>query len=260
MKLLRSTIWALLILIAGAGLALAQADNSRLFQYSTIDALLEGVYDGQLTLGEMLERGNQGLGTFNGLDGEMVVLDGKVYQVRYSGKVEQMPAAGKTPFAQVVNFHADQQVRIEGKVDFAGLKKAVELALPSPNLFYAVHISGAFNHVKARSVPRQNRPYPKLVDVVKKQAVFEFNNVRGDIVGFISPSYVKGLGAPGWHIHFLRSDRQAGGHVLGLELEGVTVQIDVIPAMDLLLHTSGDFLKVGLGDDKSKALHKVEGK
>lgn len=260
MKLLRATLMAVLALVLMAGVALAGADDSRLFQYSTIDALLEGVYDGQLTLGSLVEHGSLGLGTFNGLDGEMVVLDGKVYQVRYSGKVEQMPAEAKTPFAQVVDFSADQQVRITGTVDFAGLKKAVEKTLPSPNLFYAVRISGHFDHVKARSVPRQNKPYPKLVDVVKKQAVFEFNNVRGDIVGFISPAYVKGLGAPGWHIHFLRSDRQAGGHVLGLNLTGVTVQIDVVPAMSLSLPTSGDFLNVGLGDDKSKALNKVEGK
>ena len=259
MKLLRSTLWALIGLMILTGAAFG-ADDSRLFQYSTIDALLEGVYDGDLTLGALLEHGDLGLGTFNGLDGEMVVLDGKVYQVRYSGKVELMPAGAKTPFAQVVNFSTDLRVPIKRPVDFAGLKKAVRQSLVTPNLFYAVRIRGQFDHIKARSVPRQNKPYPILVDVVKKQAVFEFNNVQGDIVGFISPSYVKGLGAPGWHIHFLRSDRQAGGHVLDLKLKDVTVQVNVIPAMDLKLPISGDFLYVELGDDKSKALQKVEGK
>ncbi|ADK83719.1 alpha-acetolactate decarboxylase [Desulfarculus baarsii DSM 2075] len=247
----------LILLLAAAG---ARAQEQTLYQYSTLDALLEGVYDGQLTMAELLGHGDLGLGTFNGLDGEMVVIDGKAYQAPFSGKVELMPASARTPFAQVTAFAPEKAFEVKGPMDMAGLQAAIDKAIESPNLFYAIRVSGGFKHVTARSVPRQTRPYPRLVEVVKKQAVFQFDDVQGDIVGFLSPAYVKGLGAPGYHLHFLRADRQAGGHLLAVEIENATVQIDAIPGLRVQLPTSGDFLNVGLGDDKSADLHEVETK
>jgi acetolactate decarboxylase len=51
-----------------------------LFQVSISSALVEGVHDGEVSVKSILERGDFGLGTFANLDGEMVVLDGRVYQ------------------------------------------------------------------------------------------------------------------------------------------------------------------------------------
>lgn len=47
-----------------------------LYQVSTLDSLMQGVYDGELMLEELLQRGDFGIGTFDALDGEMVILDG----------------------------------------------------------------------------------------------------------------------------------------------------------------------------------------
>jgi acetolactate decarboxylase len=46
------------------------------FQTSTIAALLDGAYDGDVTFAELAERGDFGLGTLDGCDGEMIALDG----------------------------------------------------------------------------------------------------------------------------------------------------------------------------------------
>ena len=52
-------------------------DENQLTQYSTIDALLSGVYDGNMSVAELKTRGNFGLGTFNGIDGEMIIVENK---------------------------------------------------------------------------------------------------------------------------------------------------------------------------------------
>lgn len=259
-KFLRGLALAGLIVALAVGLALAQGQPQRLYQYSTLDALLEGVYDGQLSMAALLKHGDIGLGTVNALDGEMVVVDGAAYQVRYSGKVERLPGDAKTPFAQVAAFAPEKTLRLSGPLDMAGLQAAIDKAIPSPNLFYAIRVTGHFAQVTARSVPRQSRPYPRLVEVIKHQAVFNFKDVTGDIVGFRSPPYAKGIGAPGYHLHFLRADRQAGGHLLAVDLQDVIVQIDTLPGMTIDLPTAGDFLSVGLTKDNSADLHKVETK
>ncbi len=41
---------------------------------------------GTMTVGELLEHGDLGLGTLDSIDGELIVLDGKAYQVKGSVK------------------------------------------------------------------------------------------------------------------------------------------------------------------------------
>ena len=229
-----------------------------LFQYATIDALLAGVYDGQLTIGKLKKKGNLGLGTFNALDGEMVVLGGKVYQVKVNGKVNLAPDNGKTPFAAVTTFSPEKSVTLKKAESLKELLKLIDASLPTKNIFYALKIEGRFARVKTRSVPRQKRPYPPLAQVVKKQAVFNFKNVEGTMLGFRCPVFVKGVNVPGYHLHFLTKDRKAGGHVLDCAVENLTVQIDPLHKFDLMLPTDQEFYRLNLGKDKSKELKKVE--
>ncbi|MDD2901699.1 MAG: acetolactate decarboxylase [Syntrophales bacterium] len=229
-----------------------------LFQYATIDALLAGVYDGQLTNGELKKQGNLGLGTFNTLDGEMVVLDGKVYQVKVSGQVHLAPDNGKTPFAAVTTFSPKKSVTLKKAGNLKELTQLIDESLPTKNIFYALKIEGRFARMKTRSVPRQNRPYPPLVKAVEKQAVFEFKNVEGTMLGFRCPVFVKGVNVPGYHLHFLSKDRKAGGHVLDCTVENLTVQIDPIHKFNLVLPSDPDFYRLDLDRDKSVELIKVE--
>jgi len=80
-----------------------KADRETLTQVGTIDALLGGIYDGEFPLRELVKRGDLGVGTFNTLNGEMVVLDGQIYQVTSDGKVALVDQNDKTPFAAGVN-------------------------------------------------------------------------------------------------------------------------------------------------------------
>jgi len=253
--------WLLLAVLLLAGCAHGRLDGEGqvLYQVSTIDALLEGAYDGQMSFANLARHGGFGLGTFQGLDGEMVALEGKFYQVKTDGKAYPVDPAMTTPFANVTYFQPEMSLELKQATDFAGLEAAISRALPSPNLFYAVRIDGTLPYVKARSVPAQSKPYPKLVEAAKKQAVFEFNQVTGTLLGFYSPPFVKGVNVPGYHFHFLDQERVRGGHVLTARLSaGQRVQIMSLPRFYLALPQEGQFLHSDLKADRSGELHQVE--
>lgn len=230
-----------------------------LYQASAINALLAGVYDGDMTFGTLRQHGDFGLGTVNGLDGEMMGLDGKFYQIKTDGKAYLLADTMKTPFAEVTFFHPDTVLRLKDSVEnYEQLKNYLNRWLPNKNIFYAIKVEGTFSYVKTRSVPRQQKPYPPLVDVVKNQAVFEFHQIKGTMVGFWCPAYVKGINVPGYHFHFITADRKAGGHVLACSMQNVTVKIDPILAFYMVLPRSRAFDKIDLSGGKQKELEKVE--
>ena len=213
---------ALLLIITGC----TTAPKDTLMQVSTIDALLAGAYDGQMTLGELKKHGNLGIGTFDALEGEMIVINGKVYQARVDGSVVKMPNHATTPFATVVNFDKDQSELIRGPLSKEDLQGKIDQMAPNKNVFIAVRIDGSFPSMKVRSVPKQEKPYPTLADAEKHQVVFEYTDVSGTVLGFRSPAFTKGIGGPGYHLHFISRDRKIGGHVLGLTLGTASLQLD----------------------------------
>jgi len=186
----------------------AREDNDTIYQVATIHALLNGVYDGDTTFKELHEHGDIGLGTFNGLDGEMVDVDGVFYQVKADGRVYPVNNSMRTPFAVVTFFEADETVVITEHMNYTQLERYLDEIVPTDNIFYAIKIEDTFNYLMARSVPRQSEPYPLLVDAVKNQSLFDFYSIEGTIVGFRTPSYMEGVNVPGYHFHFIRMLRE----------------------------------------------------
>ena len=259
--LLAAAVMARCASAAGPDAAPAPAATSArdtLYQTAPIDALLAGVFDGSVPLGALHARGDFGLGTFNGLDGEMILLDGAFWQVTSDGQVRQPGEAARTPFAAVTFF--DRDLALEGVPagSLAVLQKELDARLPSPNLFYAFRADGLFARVKCRSVPRQQPPYPLMTVAAKQQAVFEFTQVRGTLLGFRCPAFCRGLNVPGYHFHFLSDDRRSGGHVLDLQAEPLKLWCD--PTADFALRLPEDpvFLKTDLTADREVELRKIE--
>ena len=197
-----------------------------LFQTSTIEALLEGNYDGDVSFAELEGRGDFGLGTLDALDGEMVALDGGFFQIRSDGRAYEIDGCTRTPFAVVTFFAPGPPQTLPVPLDFAGLCARVDrLAGEIPGCC-AVRVDGSFERVKTRSVPRQRKPYPPFVDVVGDQPTFELRDVRGSLVGFRFPDHSGGLNVPGYHFHFITDDRSAGGHVLACQLTRGELRVD----------------------------------
>ncbi|MBP2146799.1 acetolactate decarboxylase [Methanofollis sp. W23] len=229
-----------------------------LYQVSTIGALLEGVYDGETEIGTLLENGDTGIGTLNALDGELIILDGRVWQVRGDGSVHAVDPSMKTPYATVTCFTPDISLDLAGPLDLPALEEAIKDAMPSENLPCAVQIKGTFVNLTARSVDRQEIPYPPLVEATADQHLFSFGRTEGTAVGFYFPSYLEGVGVPGFHLHFLADDRSGGGHLLGCTAERVRVQIHSTPQFDLNLPSNGPFLEIGLSGDRSEDINASE--
>jgi acetolactate decarboxylase len=249
----------LIITLAAAGCRPAlQGDRDTLYQVSSISALMQGVYDGSMSIGDLRKYGDFGLGTFEALDGEMVELDGKFYQVKLDGTVVAAPDSIKTPFAAVTFFDYDKPYTLNSPVELPGLQTYIDGLLPSLNLFYAVRVDGVFSNMKTRSVPAQARPYLPLTDAVKGQQVSEFMDVEGTMIGFRCPPYVDGVNVPGYHFHFLDKERKIGGHVLACTTSGVTINIDNTASMIMALPDTASFYKVDLGKAVSEGLKQVE--
>jgi acetolactate decarboxylase len=215
-----------------------------LYQYSTIGSLLEGVYDGEMTFGELKNHGDMGLGTFNALDGEMIELDHRFYQIKSDGAVYEVDDGMNTPFAVVTYFEPDQTVVPDEAMDCGSLEKYLDGILPTENIPFAIKITGVFAYIKARSVPRQEKPYPLLADVIQEQMVFEFQDAEGVMAGFRLPGYIGGMNAAGYHFHFLNKDKDAGGHVLECLTRDITLEIDDTNEWYLVLPGDREFYDV----------------
>lgn len=209
----------------------AEHESHVLFQASTIGALLKGAYDGDLTFAELAEHGDLGLGTLNGLDGEMIALDGRFYRADVDGRVTEVSASARTPFAVVTSFEPAVDVELGGPLSHEELLAELDALAPDDAASCSMRLDGRFEQVRARSVPRQSPPYRPLTEVVAEQHVFELSEVAGTMLGFRFPGYVEGIEVSGYHLHFIGEDRSRGGHVLDSRSTGLRARLD--PSSDL---------------------------
>jgi acetolactate decarboxylase len=236
----------------------AEHEPHVLFQASTIGALLEGAYDGDVTFGELAEHGDLGLGTLNHLDGEMIALDGRFYRADTNGDVGEVSSSERTPFAVVVPFEPEIEFDLEGSLDHASLLDEIDRRIPEGSASCAVRLDGRFELVKARSVPRQEPPYRPLTEVVGGQHVFELTAVDGTMLGFRFPDYAEGIEVSGWHLHFISGDRSRGGHVLGSRSSTLHVGLDLSGDLHVELPPGIDLASPDVAANTHAAIDRVE--
>jgi len=205
------------------GAAADAAAAHHLFQTSTITALMDARYDGDLTVGEVLRHGDLGLGTLAGLDGELIVVDGVPRVARVDGSLSPVDPSTTTPFAVVTPFSPGKPCDL-GPLDHDQLLAALDQLAPAT--VSAIRLEGSFRRLRLRSVPRQQQPYPPLDVVVREQAEWEAGAIDAVIVGFRFPSEAVGLEVPGWHLHAIARDLSTGGHVLVAHLDHGTAWLD----------------------------------
>ena len=207
--------YVLLLAVCVAPGTPARADEA--YQVSTISSLLAGGYDGATTIGEMLRHGNFGLGTFNGVDGEMIVLDGQVYRATVDGRAHLVDPSELTPFAVVVPFQPQSSMAVAAGQSLEQLEAALDALPYSASRIFAARVEGKFQTIQIRSEPKQTPPYRPLAEVIKaEQVVHTLNDVQGTLIGFRFPVAASSVNVAGWHFHFLSADKMRGGHVLAL--------------------------------------------
>jgi acetolactate decarboxylase len=228
-----------------------------IFQVSTSGALVAGVFDREVSVQTILDHGNFGLGTFANLDGEMVVVDGHVYQVKGSGHVSEAPVDAGAPFAVVTRFAPEIDVAIGPVSSFKDLEARCDSFRRSGNIFYAIRLDGSFNRVRTRAV---NPPQPgtRLIDAAKAQSEFAFADIEGTLVGLWSPGFTSAFSVAGYHLHFLSGDRQHGGHLLDVAAEMLRLKIEALTSFHLALPESEAFLKADLSKNTAEELAYAE--
>lgn len=254
----KNVLGLLVVFVLMSGCQQAEVNPEVVFQQSTIDALLAANYQASLDFKTLKQYGDFGIGTFNDLDGEMIALAGVFYQIKSDGKVYPVSDEMKTPFAAVTFFSADHVEQLADISDYTALESKIDSVLPTDNIFYGIKLEGTFDLIKVRSVPRQEKPYQPLVEVVKRQPVYEWKQVRGTLVGFKCPAYVKGINVPGYHFHFIDYDKTKGGHLLDCAVKDAKLEIDFTHEFAMHLPGNATFYQTNLKKDKAKELGKVE--
>jgi acetolactate decarboxylase len=234
-------------------------NDSTVVQVSIIQALLKGIYDSDTTFKQLKQFGDFGFGTLNGLDGEMIALEGQFYQAQADGSVHLVTDSMKTPYATVHFFQTDQEITLTESIQsYEQLQSRLDQYLPSRNRPYGLKITGTFDYLKVRSVPKQNKPYPPVVEVVTHQPVFEWKKITGTLVGYWFPDYMDKLNVPGYHLHFISADKQQGGHLLDCRLSTATIDLDWIDSVKLLIPQNAEFQQANLTTYSKTDLEKVE--
>ncbi|WP_125705450.1 acetolactate decarboxylase [Lacticaseibacillus daqingensis] len=211
-----------------------------MYQHGTLANLVPGGFAGTLRLGDLLQHGDTGIGTLTGLDGELIILKGIVYQVTATGAVHQPDAQALVPFANVHPAAFDQVSALEVATS-AAAKAAMAQALGSANLFGAVMLHGRFARMHTRAVAKQTPPYPTLTQTAAAQREFTATAITGTLMGYFSPALYAGMAAPGFHLHFLSDAHDFGGHVL--DFAGVAGTLAVQSFADVQLHLPAEDLE-----------------
>ena len=232
-----------------------------IYQVALLQSLAQGYYDGIVTVEELKKHGDTGIGTFEGVNGEMIVLDGTVYQAIADGSIV-VPADEETiPFSNVTFFDVDETLQLTDISDMEELQETMNSVVGDcgKNFFYLVKIEGTFDYIKVRSEYKQEEPYLPLDEALAlDQTEFDYEDIRGTMVGLYCPDYMGDLNSVGWHFHFINEDRTRGGHVLQVSVKEAEAAFDLSDGFEMTLSSDSLFQSMELAKDMDEAIHRAE--
>jgi acetolactate decarboxylase len=244
-------------LVAAALAELLDIEHQTIFQVSTVGALVEGVYEGAVRVGTLREHGDFGIGTFEGLDGELVALDGAFFRIRDDGALHEVADDELTPYAMITHFNPSPPVSLPVCNSFDALGAALDELRDSSNHFFAFRVDGTFPSMHVRAACKVPEGTP-LVEATKLQSEWELQDVHGTLVGFWSPGYAAHFDVAGYHFHVVDADRRRGGHLLACSTGALSVGVERLDQLVVALPETGDFLRADLEHDPSAALDVAE--
>lgn len=232
-------------------------EHHTIFQVSTSTAVTKGLFKGCAAVADLKSHGDFGLGTFEDLDGELILFEGHAYQARAEGVVSEVPDPTLTPFATVTRFAPEQELPLRDIHSQVHLESLLDSHRPSENTFVGIRVDGLFDRVELRAACKAN-PGEDLVAATGHQSEFVFENIEGTLVGFWAPVYARTLTVSGYHLHFISKDRTKGGHLIGVEARNLKAQLHLETDFHVAVPETAQFLEADLKDDPSAALAVAE--
>ena len=236
-------------------------NKDSIYQVALLQSLVQGNYDGVVTVKELKKHGDFGIGTFEGVNGEMIFLDGVMYQAVSDGSIKLASDDTTVPFADVTYFENDIKSELSDIKSFNDMTDMLDKLVEKngKNNFYAVKLTGTFSKIQVRSEYPQKKPYKPLAKVMETdQTIFDFESVKGTAVGLYCPDYMSGLNTSGWHLHFITEDKKNGGHILKLSADKLTAEMDLTGEFKFVVPNEKSFQDMSLADNVNKDIEKVE--
>lgn len=258
-KLISALLLSSIISFSGSAQQKPNAASDNLYSAGYASAFIGGLYDAWYPYKSLHQHGDFGLGAPAKLDGELIMLNGKLYKTQYTGNTSPVSDADQTPYAVVCFFKAKQSYRPGRQLNKAALFKYLDSVLTNTNGIYAIHISGNFKYIKTRAFPPvEQKPYVPLAAMLDRQHFFEFNTIKGDLVGYKLPVFMEGPHISGYHFHFLSADKSSGGHIIDIIADGVTIEIDTLSSYTMELPQTADFNNFDFKKDRKEEIKSVE--
>ncbi|MES2109580.1 MAG: acetolactate decarboxylase [Bacteroidota bacterium] len=255
LKLIAALLLSFIISLNG----FAQQKNDDLYSAGYASAFIGGLYDAWYPYKNLHQHGNFGLGAPAKLDGELIMLNGKLYKTQYTGKTSPINDVDQTPYAVVCFFKPKQSFKPGRQLNKAALFKYMDSVLTNQNGIYAIHISGNFKYVKTRAFPPvEQKPYVALAAMLDRQHFFEFNAIKGDLVGYKLPAFMEGPHISGYHFHFLSDDKISGGHIIDVIADDITIEVDTLSSYTMELPQTADFNNFDFKKDRKEEIKSVE--
>lgn len=234
------------------------ASTTAVTQFAVLDALLAGAYESGISVAAVRRLGDFGIGCCEHLGGEVVIIDGEVFECTVDAPPERIADDHILPFVEVCSLH-DVASRPMMSADLEAFTTHVEAALVSRNLFHAIQVDGVFASVRVRATRRQEHPYRPLAEVTADQIETVITGSRGTLVGFWAPAIYQGITVAGLHMHFIAEDRSVGGHVLDVTIDAAELTLAAYARFNLHLPTDEQFLRTELTHDDDHRIVAVEG-
>lgn len=233
---------------ANRELSLVLGDLDTVYQVSTYGAVFAGVLDGFVPLKELSKWGDFGIGSITGLHGEIAILDGIIHHFDEYGQTRSIDREDLTPKMLLSFFKTDQIVPLHTAATYEETKSAIEQALPSANIMYAIKIEGLFEVLRTKCYPAQPKPYPKGINTALSKHVRTYHNERGTLVGYLMPDHLGEISGLSYHFHFITEDGKYGGHMIDFTLIDGTAYLDYKHTLRLVLPTDKEYYQADLSD------------
>jgi len=232
--------------------------TKKITQFSGVNALMGGVFEGLFPISEIKKHGNFGLGCSEGLTGEVIIDCCYFWDAKGNKPLRIMDDTEKMPFAQITTFAPEASFAIS-HVSKSTLYEELSKHLKFDNVFLALKLEGKFDHLKVRRPRELHQSFKNALEVAEHQIIEDVENVEGELIGFWTPEFFQNISVAGFHLHFIDKSKTSGGHVIDFSIAHGTLSYEVKYGLDIELSDKKAYLDHDLKiADMDKIIKKVE--